>query len=411
MGSGLRFDAIEVFEENGGEVCAVGFPVGGGGIVFEAGDPVAVEFVDGGIDAVALEPTFAEGAAVFEIAAGGAFGEPGVFAEKLFEDFHALKISVKIRDGRAADVEFAVAVVVEFEGEMRFLADQDHVLEPFFEGGVFGGEIGIGEFVPIAVEIFAAHVEASAAEGDTVFVGHRQDVNGVAIEERRAVRFEEVVDEPFDDPVAAGFPRVGAGAEEDAIGCVGFAEANDFEFAAEGGFADGRDLDEGIGADGIEEAVEVGEAVRLDARDIKEAARHLEMELDAVGGKGLGGDGFPGVAVLRNDHGFEFAGDGAGGGIPDIVEVEEFEGEIGAGIGFDAEMDVAGGAVGGIAFEVVEEVDLDDAVGGEVVPDGRSVFDGGIDEVEGMGADQRTRENEEHEEDEACAHGIRDYLN
>src|SRR5437763_7250808 len=55
-----RFDGVEVIEEDAGQLLAVAGPVRARGIVVQAGDPVDVELVDGGVDAIAFEPAVAE---------------------------------------------------------------------------------------------------------------------------------------------------------------------------------------------------------------------------------------------------------------------------------------------------------------------------------------------------------------
>ena len=304
-------------------------------------------------------------------------------------------------------MKFAIAVVVKFEGEVGFLAGADHALKPFLKGGIFRGEFRIGRLIPIAIKILAAHVEASAAKGHAVFISHRKNVNGVSFEEACAFRLKKMLDEAFDDPIAAGFPGVGPSSEENAIRGVGFADANDFQFTSQRSFADGRDLDKRIDANGIKETVEIGEAVRLDARNVKSRARHHDVELDALGGKGFSGNRFPGMSILGDDHRFKFACDRARGGVPDIVEVQEFKRDVGSWISFDTEMDVTGGAVRGIAFEIVEEMDLNDVVGGEVIPDRRTVLDRRIDEMKWVrkSRDDRQLKNGKNDADAFKSHG------
>src|SRR5437762_14338249 len=55
----LRLHQAKVFVEHSGEVLPVALPMSGGRIIFQAGNPVAVELVDDGVDAVALEPAVA----------------------------------------------------------------------------------------------------------------------------------------------------------------------------------------------------------------------------------------------------------------------------------------------------------------------------------------------------------------
>src|SRR3990170_5695677 len=71
-----RVHTDEVVMKHGGELLAVGHPVRGRRVVLQPLDPVAVEFMDGRVDAVALEPAVPERAAVAERRVRAAFGEP-----------------------------------------------------------------------------------------------------------------------------------------------------------------------------------------------------------------------------------------------------------------------------------------------------------------------------------------------
>ena len=62
-------------------------------------------------------------------------------------------MTIELRDGRTADVQPAVAVVVQLQREMRLAVGGDFFLEPPLERRVLGRELGIGRLVPIAVEI------------------------------------------------------------------------------------------------------------------------------------------------------------------------------------------------------------------------------------------------------------------
>lgn len=68
------------------------------------------------------------------------------------------------------------------------------------------------------------------------------------------------------------------------------------------------------------------------------------------------------------------------------------------GFGVDFEMDVAGGAVGGVAFVIVIEMNADDAFGIGFVPEWRGVFHACVDEMErvrgkGLGDEKKDEEN------------------
>lgn len=123
-------DLAEVIVEGLGESGAVFLPMGGGRIIIEAGDPIAVELVDGGVDAETCEPTFTERAGVLEGRFRMAFGKPCVASKKRLEDFHSLKVTIELRAGRAADMESAIAVVVKFQRELGPLPACDHGLQP-----------------------------------------------------------------------------------------------------------------------------------------------------------------------------------------------------------------------------------------------------------------------------------------
>lgn len=277
-----------------------------GGVIVQASDPVAVEFVDGGIDAVAVQPTFTEGAGIAKGGTGAAFGEPGVFAEERFEAGHALEVSFQIWHGRAADVEFAIAVVVEFEREVRFLAGGDLLFEPLFQGVVFGGEVGIGGFVPIAVEVFATKVEAGATGDDAIHVRHGKDKDAVALKEfgGAGIIAKEALDESFDNPTGAGFPWMSASPQEEAMWSGRMSDANDFKGQVVDGFADGFYLDAGMIANGGEEALEIGEAIGFDASYVERRAWHGDGEASAIGLEGFEWNGSPIATVRRNDGGF-----------------------------------------------------------------------------------------------------------
>src|SRR5262245_27333030 len=96
-------------------------------------DPVAVELVDRSVDAVALEPPIAERAAVAKVPTGRTLGKPRVLAKQLLEDRHAREMSIELRYGWTADVQPAVAVVVQLQSEMRLSAGRDLPLQPSLE--------------------------------------------------------------------------------------------------------------------------------------------------------------------------------------------------------------------------------------------------------------------------------------
>ena len=142
------------------QVGAVVLPMPARRVLLQAGDPVAVELVDGGVDAVALEPAVAERAAVAERGLGGPFGEPRLAAEQRLEHRHAVEMTIELRHGRPADVQPAVAVVVQLQREVRLAARGDLAFEPLLQRGVLRRELGIGGLVPVAIQVLAAQVEA-----------------------------------------------------------------------------------------------------------------------------------------------------------------------------------------------------------------------------------------------------------
>jgi hypothetical protein len=73
-------------------------------------------------------------------------------------------------------VEFAVVVVVEFEGEVRAETAGVHGGEPLFERVILGAELGRGRFFPATVEVDAAEIKTRATTGDAVFVREGQNI-------------------------------------------------------------------------------------------------------------------------------------------------------------------------------------------------------------------------------------------
>ena len=137
-----------------------------------------------------------------------------------------------------------------------------------------------------------------------------------------------------------------------------------------------------MAADRFEQPVEVGQAVRLDARDVQLRPGHLDAQPDAVAREAFGGHRLPRLAVVGDRHGLQLAGDRARLPVPDVVQVPELERELGAGACVEPEVDVPRGAVRRGALVVVEQVDPDDAVG-DVVPERRGVLEARVDELEG----------------------------
>jgi hypothetical protein len=133
------------------------------------------------------------------------------------------------------------------------------------------------------------------------------------------------VDESFHHPVAAGFPGVRPGAKEYPERRLRIAYADDFQFTPLNGLADGGDLHKPIRADAGQELVEVGQAVRLDARDVEPRAGHLEVQPNAVFWQALYRNRLPGATVLRDDDGLQLTGNRSTDAVPHVVEIPEFE--------------------------------------------------------------------------------------
>ena len=271
-----------------------------GGIVLQAFDPVAVELVDDPVNAVALQPAIAERAAVVEGGLGAADGEPGVLAQQLLEHDHAFQIPVQLRHVGPAEVQHAIAIVVQFHGEVRFLAVADHRFQPLLQRGVFRRQSGIDGQVPVAVEILALEVEPCAAFGDAVFVGHGHHIQAVALAKLPGslVVLQQAADETLHNPIADGFPRMSAGADEDAVRCLLAAHPDDFQLAALHGLANGLDLHQRILADGIEEAVEIRQPIGLQPRHIELRSRHLHRQTHPALSWAVRGHRFPITPVL-----------------------------------------------------------------------------------------------------------------
>ena len=54
-------------------------------------------------------------------------------AQQLLEDRHAREMAIELRHGRPADVQPAVAVVVQLQREVRLASGRDLALEPALE--------------------------------------------------------------------------------------------------------------------------------------------------------------------------------------------------------------------------------------------------------------------------------------
>src|SRR5262249_43818495 len=112
---GSRLDAVEVLVEDARELLAVAYPVRARGGVLQAGYPVDVELVDGGVDSVTLQPALAERPRVPERLLRAPLGEPRVLAEERLQHLHAVEVAGQLDHGRPADVQLAVPVVVQLQ--------------------------------------------------------------------------------------------------------------------------------------------------------------------------------------------------------------------------------------------------------------------------------------------------------
>ena len=240
---------------------------------------------------------------------------------------------------------------------MRAEAAGVHGGEPLFERVILGAELGRGRLVPAAVEVDAAEIKTRAAAGDAVFVREGQNVVGDVVEVGAGGRGvgEDGGDEALDYPVAAGFPRVGAGAEEDAVRGALAADADDFERTVFDRAADDGEGDEWMRTDAREQFFEVAEAVGFDAGDV-ERAGGAEGDAEAYA---LFDEfhffGAPRVAVVGEEAGGAGIDGEAGGAVPDVEEILEDEGMRRAGFTLETEVPMPGGAIGGVALVVVLE--------------------------------------------------------
>src|SRR5688572_17326873 len=73
----LRLYLSKIVLEDGGEVAAVSLPVPCAGIVLQAGDPIAVEFVHNGVNPETFEPSIPKRSRIAKGRFGAAFSEPG----------------------------------------------------------------------------------------------------------------------------------------------------------------------------------------------------------------------------------------------------------------------------------------------------------------------------------------------
>lgn len=65
--------------------------------------------------------------------------------------------------------------------------------------------------------------------------------------------------------------------------------------------------------------------------------------------------------------------------VVDIVQVLEFQCMPGTGFGFQRNVNMTGSAVGGISFVIVKQVNVDDTIVCNILPDRRRIFESRID--------------------------------
>ena len=163
---------------------------------------------------------------------------------------------------------------------------------------------------------------------------------------------------------------------------VGVADADDFERASLNRFADGDDFDEPIGSNASNEAFKIAQGIGLHAGDVKRIGVHVDVDFDCVVRGFFGGNDIPAFPVggevtvgSIRDGRAEFA-------VPDIVEVLQDQGQVGARFCLQLKIPVAVGAIWTAAFVVVYQVDDNGAVRVDLPKQRGSIFKSGVDKVE-----------------------------
>ncbi len=160
------------------------------------------------------------------------------------------------------------------------------------------------------------------------------------------------------------------------------ADPDDLQTASLGRLADGSDLHEWAFRDRIQPMLQVGEAIGLDAGDVKLGAGHRDSQPHAVAGEPLQRDRLPRLPIRGDDGDLQLVRDRRLAAVPDVVQVPELQGERGARLRVDPEVEVARGAVRRGPLVVVEQVHEDGAVGRGLVPERRGVLETGVDVLE-----------------------------
>src|SRR5262245_51217211 len=259
----LRLHRFEVVVEHPRQARAILAPMRTRGRLLQSLNPVAVELVHCSVDAVALQPAVAERAAVAERRARRAFGEPRVPSQERFESLHSSEVLLELRDRRSAEMQQAIAIIVQFERQLRLSPRRDFAIEPPLECRVLRCELRISRRVPIAIEIHAAQVEPGSASRDAILVRHRQHADVVDAQEapHLLVISEEAFDEPLRNPIAARFPRMRPRADEHSIWGSRIADANDLELPARNRLADRFNSNERVGPDCSEQPIEIRQSI------------------------------------------------------------------------------------------------------------------------------------------------------
>src|SRR6476620_8717183 len=126
----LPLHSLEVLVEHTRQARAIRTPMLAGRRLLQSLNPVAVELVHCRVDAVAQQPAVAERAAVAERRARRAFGEPGVPSQQRLESLHPREVLLEQRDGRSADMQQSIAVVVQLQRQLRLSSRRDLTIEP-----------------------------------------------------------------------------------------------------------------------------------------------------------------------------------------------------------------------------------------------------------------------------------------
>src|SRR5690606_38183300 len=146
-------------------------------------------------------------------------------------------------------------------------------------------------------------------------------------------------------PAAARLPRMRPRAHEHAKRGVFVPEAEYLERPALDGRADRGDSDAPVSAHALEQRVEIGQAIGLEAGDVQASAGQADGQADAAVADALGGNLGPRTSVRRDRHRAQLTGDRARLAVPDVVEIAELQGDARARPPDEREVDVTGSTV------------------------------------------------------------------